>query len=88
MTKTKTITIHPLRFARAPVSEGQLAGAVFSVVTDSPSETGGVPRRGEGVEKSPLAQNTTSADTCHHWGACGLCFYLNYLTVQRQVFIT
>ena len=31
-----------------PGSEGQLAGAVFSIVTDSPSETGGVPRRGGG----------------------------------------
>ena len=51
---TITITIHPLRsFApRPPVSEGQLAGAVVSIVTDSPSETGGVPRRGEGVDKT------------------------------------
>ena len=34
-----------------PVSGGQSACAVFSVVTDSPPETGGVPRRGEGVDK-------------------------------------
>ena len=39
---------------RPPVSGGQLAGAVFSVVTDSPSETGGVSRRGEGVDGFPF----------------------------------
>ena len=57
-------TIHPLRFARPPVSEGQLASVVFAVVTDSPPpETGGVPRRGEGVGKtlirSPLTVNSS-----------------------------
>ncbi len=31
-----------------PVSGGQFAGAVLAVVTDSPSETGGVPEGGGG----------------------------------------
>ncbi len=49
------VLIHPLRFARPPVSGGQSAGAVavfrFPFVTNSPSGTGGVPRSGEGVDK-------------------------------------
>ena len=35
-----------------PVSGGQFAGAVLAVVTDSPPETGVVPRRGEGVDRT------------------------------------
>ncbi len=38
-----------------------MAGAVFSVVTDSPSETGGVPRRGEGVDKTKTKTMTPPA---------------------------
>ena len=44
----EAVIIHPLRFARPPVSGGQLAGAVFAVVTDSPPETGVSTRRGRG----------------------------------------
>ena len=48
------VLIHPLRFARPPVSGGQSAGAVidfsFQFVTNSPPETGGVPRSGVGVD--------------------------------------
>ena len=43
------VLIHPLRFARPPVSGGQYAGAVLSVVTDCPPETGGTSaKRGGG----------------------------------------
>ena len=38
-----------------------------------PLRQAGVPRRGEGVDKTPLATKRQSADTGHHWGACGLC---------------
>ena len=41
-----------------PVSGGQLASAVFTVVTDSTPETGVVPRRGEGVDKSLTAHSS------------------------------
>ena len=39
---------------RHPVSGGQFAGAVLSIVTDSTPETGVVPRRGEGVDSFPF----------------------------------
>ena len=44
----------PLR-SSALSQGGQLAGAVFSVVTDSTPETGVVPRRGEGVDSFHLS---------------------------------
>ena len=61
------VLIHPLRFARPPVSEGQSAGAVidfsFQFVTNSPPETGGVPRSGEGVDVFLFSDATHSVPT-------------------------
>ena len=49
------VKIHPLRFARPPVSGGQYAGAMLSVVTDCPPETGATRSRAtEGVDSFPF----------------------------------
>ena len=44
----------PLCPAGIPPSMGGRAGAVFAVVTDSPPETGGSPRRGRGWIVPPI----------------------------------
>ena len=62
--------IHPLRFARPPVSEGQFAGAVidfsFQFVTNSPPETGAsTPKGGGGGYKFSVFTFHLSVFTFH-----------------------
>ena len=84
----KTETIHPLRFALYPASqwelrpsEGQLDGAVFSVVTDSPPETGGSTPQGGGGGQDSLHScrnevydpSSASAEYGREIKLCALC---------------